>query len=96
MRESKQVSENIQNGVFQLTSILRSVVGIESALTDVANSGLLEEVCNSISWTLTDIDVLSNIVRILRLVGISLVNYSTPPAVNCSPYSTVKVINGVL
>jgi len=64
--QMKKVPGNIQNGVFQLTSILRSVVGIESTLSAVAESGLLDEICNSLSWTLEDIDVISNIVRILR------------------------------
>lgn len=63
----KDVPETIFNGTFQLTSILRSVVGEDSSILDlVVRSGLLEELCNSLQWTIADIDVVSNIVRILR------------------------------
>lgn len=73
--QMKKVPPNIQNGVFQLTSILRSVVGIESTLGTVAESGLLDEICNSLSWTIDDIDVISNIVRIFRLAYKPISNF---------------------
>ncbi|CAG7719388.1 unnamed protein product [Allacma fusca] len=61
--------ETIFNGVFQLTSILRSVVGEESSLQSVVSSGLLDELCSSLEWTVDDIDILSNTVRILSVVS---------------------------
>jgi len=61
-----KVPEDIFNGVFQLTSILRSVVGEEESLISVAQSGLMDELCCTLVWTFEDIDVLTNIVRILR------------------------------
>ncbi|CAG7725783.1 unnamed protein product [Allacma fusca] len=67
--KGKHIPESIFNGVFQLTSILRSVVGQESSLHSVVTSGLLEELCNSLEWTVEDIDILSNIVRILSVVS---------------------------
>ena len=65
----KKVPEAIFNGVFQLTSILRSVVGEESTLHQVVTSGLLDQLCNSLSWTVDDVDILSNVVRILSVVS---------------------------
>ncbi|CAG7720917.1 unnamed protein product [Allacma fusca] len=69
LQKGKHIPESIFNGVFQLTSILRSVVGEESSLHSVVTSGLLEELCNSLEWTVEDIDILSNIVRILSVVS---------------------------
>ncbi|ODN00752.1 Armadillo repeat-containing protein 2 [Orchesella cincta] len=66
----KEIPESIFNGTFQLTSILRSVVGEDSTILDlVVRSGLLEELCNSLQWTIADIDVVSNIVRILSVIS---------------------------
>jgi len=65
----KKIPEDIFNGAFQLTSILRSVVGEEGCLDPVARSGLLEELCSSLVWTIEDIDVLTNVVRILSVVS---------------------------
>ncbi|CAL8100973.1 unnamed protein product [Orchesella dallaii] len=66
----KDIPESLFNGTFQLTSILRSVVGEDSSILDlVVRSGLLEELCNSLRWTIADIDVVSNIVRILSVIS---------------------------
>ncbi len=61
-----KVSEGILNGTFQLTSILRSVVGESKNLVTVVQSGLMEQLCTTMTWALCDIDVLTNIMRILR------------------------------
>jgi hypothetical protein len=65
-RGTGRISDGILNGTFQLTSILRSVVGEDVSLAYVVQSGLLEELCTTITWAMDDIDVLTNIVRILR------------------------------
>lgn len=61
-----KVPDNILNGAFQLTSILRSVVNEPTQLEFVGSSGLLEEMTKTLTWTCDDIDVLTNIVRVMR------------------------------
>ena len=64
--ESKRVSEQTGHALYQLTGVLRNLANVESTLARLVTSGATAQISSVLSLFSADMDVISNVARILR------------------------------
>ena len=64
--ESKRVSEQTGHALYQLTGVLRNLANVEATLARLVSSGATAQISSVLALFSADMDVISNVARILR------------------------------
>ncbi|XP_037082469.1 armadillo repeat-containing protein 2-like [Pollicipes pollicipes] len=67
--ESKRVSEQTGHALYQLTGVLRNLANVEATLPQLVSSGATREICSVLALFSADMDVISNVARILSIIS---------------------------
>lgn len=64
--EKQQIPEHAEHALFQLTAAVRNLASEESIYGDFISSGAIYQLCQTVDLFSSNLDIVSNISRILR------------------------------
>ncbi|XP_043215184.1 armadillo repeat-containing protein 2-like isoform X3 [Amphibalanus amphitrite] len=67
--ESKRVSEQTGHALYQLTGVLRNLANVDSTLPRLVSSGATAQISGVLALFSADMDVISNVARILSIIS---------------------------